>query len=935
MANFNYTLPSGESFVLRAPEGTTQAQADRIFYSQVAAGGLVGYVPGQTLTSVVSNLTEFQLSRLDRGTAGVGSSWNGTLGSGGIGSQYGGGGQGFRSTGTGGGYGTAGGAGGLGGYGGLGGNNGFGSIGDGSGDFTVLALYGGLPVVSTALPITISTPLVNPISQANVVSITTDSTGFNNNGDFGAKPIGPMTAAQVGAVQAQITNFVNQPSTAISDTGTGQYGHTIQQLEQTGYVKPSTSRFATQYTEGISGPTEVCGDAKTNYWVATGNPGDTFTWESASSTWYKAGPDPSWCTFMNQYAIWTGQPNDITTNQIGWEIYLPDSGTYTFNLSTDNYGSIKINNVVVNSFDSFTSVNTTTHYFAAGTYTVTLSITNVADGYTTNPGGIAGNILNPAGNEIYNTLQLIGLTANPDGFHHGGGTLDANGEFKQPGGFLIPGNYKYLCKWGTGDHLIYEIVVSYLPTAAPTFQFYTKSSPVSVLNAPGVWTGKNGIYSLNDYLSSTSAQNNVQQTLMQQAYDSLQASGVITPPTTKSATTNTGQLYSQYGLQKVSALSLLVNTALSVSPTALNAVTGTPVASLLSSPVLTTSTLSSGAVNNIATGSYPIVTDSSAQVTQAVTGQVAALVSNASKFGTASTISWAASGAAGSTSAALINSGINIGTGLVTTNLASSLTKAGVPPVITQSVTNAVNKTLNTTLNSQLSQLGKASTYASESASGVSSSLNQLGNVDLSNVISNGLDNVSNFVDSQVNNLTSGNFDASSLLNSGTIALASKALGISSTDAKNINTAVNLVSAITGGGDIVNVGLSLLGGSGVSSALTGLLGGSGALSSLTSLGSIASIGGLFGGGGGLSSRTVAAAGYNNTVNRSTVDSAVVHILGSNKIPTPTFVYQSAQIKAAATNITQAQNALTNLQSSGPLNVSSGSSIDLYGDSTAG
>ena len=71
MAIYNYTLPSGARYVVDAPTGTTQAQVDFIFYSQVAAGSLVGYTRGQTLSSLGTKLTKFELSRLDRGTAGV------------------------------------------------------------------------------------------------------------------------------------------------------------------------------------------------------------------------------------------------------------------------------------------------------------------------------------------------------------------------------------------------------------------------------------------------------------------------------------------------------------------------------------------------------------------------------------------------------------------------------------------------------------------------------------------------------------------------------------------------------------------------------------------------------------------------------------------------------------------------------------------------
>jgi hypothetical protein len=71
MAQYKYTLPSGAEFQVDVPNGTTQAQADAIFYGQVAAGTFVDYEPGDTLTSAEIALTNFGLSRLERGTAGV------------------------------------------------------------------------------------------------------------------------------------------------------------------------------------------------------------------------------------------------------------------------------------------------------------------------------------------------------------------------------------------------------------------------------------------------------------------------------------------------------------------------------------------------------------------------------------------------------------------------------------------------------------------------------------------------------------------------------------------------------------------------------------------------------------------------------------------------------------------------------------------------
>ena len=112
MSIFNYTLPSGATFRLSAPTGTTQLQADLIFYGQVAAGALVGYSPGQTLTSTATAVTKFALSRQDRGTAGVDTQ-------------------------------------------------------------AILALINNVPL-TTGIPALVNTPLTNPINQANLVNIGAD-----------------------------------------------------------------------------------------------------------------------------------------------------------------------------------------------------------------------------------------------------------------------------------------------------------------------------------------------------------------------------------------------------------------------------------------------------------------------------------------------------------------------------------------------------------------------------------------------------------------------------------------------------------------------------------------------------------------------------------------------------------------------------------------
>lgn len=236
MSVFNYTLPSGSTFRLSAPAGTTQLQADLIFYGQVAAGALVGYSPGQTLTSSATSITKFALSRQDRGTAGVdtqailaliGSGLSTlTLTNNGLGS--------LTNTG-------------LGALtnGALGANTGLGSLlngelnsllNGGPGILTnnvlnTILILNNLPTIA-GIPPLVNTPLTNPIDQANLVNINTG---------LPVAAIGPLSSIQVQGILAQIANLVGQPADTMSDDkGVGQYGLSCVQLEQAGYVKPNT-----------------------------------------------------------------------------------------------------------------------------------------------------------------------------------------------------------------------------------------------------------------------------------------------------------------------------------------------------------------------------------------------------------------------------------------------------------------------------------------------------------------------------------------------------------------------------------------------------------------------------------------------------------------------------------------------------------------------
>lgn len=180
MAIFKYTLPSGATFTMDSPEGTTQAQADKIFYEQVAAGTFVGYNPGDKLTHPREALTNFGLTRLQRGTAGVD-------------------------------------------------------------DQTLLAVVSGLPIVAELPPLT-TTPIQNPINQADYIQITSNP----QDGVYSLGPvdIGQLSPVQVQAVMAQSAAVVDQPSNEVTvEKGVGKFGFSSVQLERAGYIKPGYTQM--------------------------------------------------------------------------------------------------------------------------------------------------------------------------------------------------------------------------------------------------------------------------------------------------------------------------------------------------------------------------------------------------------------------------------------------------------------------------------------------------------------------------------------------------------------------------------------------------------------------------------------------------------------------------------------------------------------------
>jgi hypothetical protein len=495
MSIFKYTLPSGSNWTVTGPADATQIQADRVFYEQVASGSLVGYNPGQTLSSAESKIIKLELSRADRGTAGV--------------------------------------------------------------DNAVLSIVADLPETAS-VPELVDVPLQNPIDDADVL--------LARGGGLGPNTVGPLTSFQVQKLLAQIANVVDQEFDVISqEKGIGQFGFTAYSLEQAGYVKPGT----------------------------------------------------------------------------------------------------------------------TAKYFIN----------------------------------------------NPEDF-------------------------------------------------------------IAVMSSPSVWTGKNGINSLDDILLSADTQSTIQTEIMQQSYNSLVASGVIVDKNLQPPSISTGQVYTNIGLVNRTAISLL-----------------------------------GGRINGVPTIGTNIV----AGITNKVTGDISALIGNASKYGTQATALWSRSLGIGNVSA------------LQNINLNS----------VTQNLTNLIPGSLPN-LNAGMNLLGKASQFS----------------VNFSNPLSS-LNSLSDKVTGQLTGQTT--------------ALVGQLQGQASAIAGQLQ--------------------------GQASALQGQ---AQALASQVQ-GALGNLGSLFSGGGDLVSGTKAAAGFNNTVNRQTVDAAFKRVLGSNKIPVPNFEAPSIPSVSFGLDIAQAQNILKNIE----------------------
>lgn len=445
---------------------------------------------------------------------------------------------------------------------------------------------------------------------------------------------------------------------------------------------------------------------------------------------------------------------------------------------------------------------------------------------------------------------------------------------------------------------------------------------VSVMNTPSIWTGKNGVVSLDDILSDSTQQDVIFNTLLEQGYAGLQASGVIEKPPEAEVATETSWLYTDAGLQPLGD-----NTVYTTNE---DGTIGVNTFGLV--PTTSYSTLESGVTNESSTCSvdgpaynYNVLRTN---VENQLDINLAALLMNSAKFGPELASLWAGTGSQDNMeqvvrsaidvtnsrnrllnqlggAASLYNGSISTTNPLTSLNTVTSDSYAsfartsptqgylgtkggsGISPDVTEQLITPV-----TQLTSRMNVYGKAAQFAVNFVAPSSAN---------NNILTYASDNqtANNNGNPVALASLSGNYLINSLIADGSLTNVNTAsstnvglLGDAIEDTSNfkaqtasktyaqINTARQAASLITGGS------LSSLS---ASSALS-LASRFGSLGNL--VGGLNRFGNLFGGGNALISGTIPGPGYSDTVKRSTVDTACLKIIGNPKVPQPIYGYPS-------------------------------------------
>jgi len=167
--------------------------------------------------------------------------------------------------------------------------------------------------------------------------------------------------------------------------------------------------------------------------ATVGYPGGIYPGTNSISPWYPVS-DGRWGSFINQYGIWVAPTGGTKTFQI--RLDFPVSGTYTFQVSSDNNASWRVDSgtTYTTSFTAFSGSATQAVSLSAGSHTIYATISNPGD-----VGGWAMRITKPDSSELWHTRKpannsgLNYQSAGADGLPGGGGSGAGGGGYPYGG----------------------------------------------------------------------------------------------------------------------------------------------------------------------------------------------------------------------------------------------------------------------------------------------------------------------------------------------------------------------------------------------------------------------------------------------------------------------------------------------------------------------
>jgi hypothetical protein len=441
-----------------------------------------------------------------------------------------------------------------------------------------------------------------------------------------------------------------------------------------------------------------------------------------------------------------------------------------------------------------------------------------------------------------------------------------------------------------------------------------------VMSSPSIWTGKNGVRSLDAYLIAENLQDSTNNNLLDAGYNGLVAAGIIEPPPEREVTYDKSWIYTNTGLQPLGASSIFMRDE--------NGTIGTGTFSLV--PTAYYESLTSGVTTEDATSNQDLGLYNFNNVKSGVVKQLyqdyGALVTASGKFGPEVTSLWASAGTVDVFNGVIQNvidttNGVNValnqlgGVGSLYNGAISTTNPLSAASNVSRSIygqyarygqnqnyvglrgTSAIPNSVVQQLLTPMTQIGGAMSVYGKSAQYAMNFADQTGA--LGDLFS--FNSLSDFAADFTAGTDPVDFLISQLNGSGNLL----------TGFTDVNQFINQIGSFSSIFNSLNLASAF-----------------GSLGNL--LGGLQIFGNLFGGNNIFTSNIELGIGYSDTVDRATVDVSSQNILGDPKIPQPIYGYPGDFWLRIIFDLVRANSKLSDSAKLGDAFISGASNITIRG-----